>query len=146
MAYWRLFYHLVWTTKYREPVLTPDLDFRVHQFMVNDAEKKLYAPLCFVNRTADHIHALVSVRPAVSPADVAKQLKGASSRWFSLEFKRAFEWQEGYGVLSVSEENVQRVINYIKNQKKHHAEKTRVTELEVTQDWDGAKWIDSEIF
>ncbi|MBI4673911.1 MAG: hypothetical protein HY741_19870 [Chloroflexi bacterium] len=53
---------------------------------------------------------------------------------------------EGYGVLSVSEENAQRVVEYIKNQKKHHAAKTRLTEFEMTQDWDGAGWVDSEIF
>ena len=26
MAYWRLFYHFVWTTKNREPLLTPDIE------------------------------------------------------------------------------------------------------------------------
>ena len=48
--------------------------------------------------------------------------------------------------VSVSEENVQRVIEYIKNQKKHHAAKTRVREYEMTQDWNGTAWLDSEIF
>ncbi len=145
MPYWRLFYHFVWTTKNREPLLTPDIEARVHGFLRNEAEK-MQAPLCFVNGMAEHIHILASVRPAVSPADFVKQVKGASSRWISLKFERPFEWQEGYGALSVSEENVQRVIAYIKNQKQHHAEKTRWTLFEMTQDWDGKKWIENEIF
>ena len=145
MPYWRLFYHFVWTTKHREPLLTPEVELRVHGFLRNEAEK-MQAPLCFVNGMADHIHVLTSVRPAISPADFVKQLKGASSRWFSLKFERLFEWQEGYGVLSVSEENVQRVIAYIKNQKQHHAQRARWAELEMTQEWDGMKWSDSEIF
>ena len=146
MSYWRLFYHFVWTTKNREPLLTPDIELRVHGFLRNEADTKLHAPLCFVNGMPDHIHVLASVRPAVSPADFVKPLKGASSRWISLEFKRAFEWQEGYGVLSVSEENAQRVLEYIKHQKQHHAAKTRIMELEMTQDREGTRWIDSEIF
>lgn len=136
MAYWRLFYHFVWTTKNREPWLTPDLELRVHGRMRADADK-LAAPLFFVNGTTDHIHVLASVRPALSPADFVKQLKGASSRFVTTEFKRAFEWQEGYGVLSVSESNVQTVLQYIKNQKQHHAENKLWQEFEETNDWEG---------
>ncbi len=36
----------------------------------------------------------------VSPAAFVKQLKGSSSRFITLEFKRPFAWQEGYGVYS----------------------------------------------
>lgn len=146
MPYWRLFYHFVWTTKNRESLLSPDIEARVHQFLRNEADEHFRSPLCFINGMPDHVHVLTSVRPAISLSEVAKQLKGASSRWISLEFQRAFEWQEGYGVLSVSEENVQRVIGYIKNQKQHHAEKTRIREFELTQDWNGTAWNDSEIF
>lgn len=145
MSYWRLFYHFVWTTKNREPLLTPEIELRVHGFLRNEAEK-LRAPLCFVNGMSDHVHVCTSMRPVLSPADVAKQLKGASSRWISLKFERPFAWQEGYGVLSVSEGNVPRVIAYIKNQKQHHAEKTRLPEFEMTQEWNGKVWVDSEIF
>jgi putative transposase len=146
MPYWRLFYHFVWTTKNREPLLTPDIDFRVHQYSRDEADKHFQAPLCFANGMPDHVHVLASVRPAISPADFVKQLKGASSRWFSLEFDRAFEWQEGYGVLSVSEKETQSVINYIKNQKARHANKTRLEAFEETQDWNGTAWVNSQIF
>jgi REP element-mobilizing transposase RayT len=26
MPYWRMFYHIVWTTKHRAPLITPDLE------------------------------------------------------------------------------------------------------------------------
>ncbi|MFB6306711.1 MAG: transposase, partial [Flavobacteriales bacterium] len=32
-----------------------------------------------------------------------------------------FRWQEGYGIFSVSESQLSKVINYIKYQEKHHA-------------------------
>ncbi len=68
MPYWRLFYHLVWTTKNREPLLTPDIELRVHGFIRHEADK-FGAPLFFINGVADHIHALASGRPAIAPAD-----------------------------------------------------------------------------
>jgi putative transposase len=134
MAYWRLFYHFVWGTKNREPLLTPDIEPNVYRFLHAEANK-LHAPLFVVGGTPDHVHVLVAVRPSISPAAFMKQLKGSSSRFVSLEFKRPFEWQEGYGVLSVSEEDVPRVIAYIERQREHHASSTLVDSWEQTHHW-----------
>ncbi len=134
MAYWRLFYHFVWTTKNREPLLTPDIEPNVYRFLHAEANK-MYVPLFVIGGTMDHVHVLTAVRPAVSPADFMKQLKGSSSRFVSLEFKRPFEWQEGYGVFSVSEQDVPQVIAYVERQKQHHAEDTLVEEWEQTHHW-----------
>lgn len=95
----------------------------------------MYAPLSIIGGTEDHVHVLAAVRPAVSPADFVKQLKGSSSRFISLEFDRPFEWQEGYGVFSVSEQNVPEVRAYIENQKQHHAKGTFTDEWEQTHHW-----------
>lgn len=133
MPYWRLFYHLVWTTKRREPLLTPDIELRVHGFLRHEAEK-LNAKLVFVNGMADHVHVLVSVGPVTSPASLVKQLKGSSSRFVTTALQSSFQWQDGYGVLSVSDADVPRVIEYIKRQKEHHSNKTLRTEFEETND------------
>ena len=95
----------------------------------------MYAPLFVIGGTMDHVHVLVAVRLSVSPADFMKQLKGSCSRFVSLEFKRAFEWQEGYGVFSVSEQDVPDVIAYIEHQKQHHDEGTFIEEWEQTHHW-----------
>ncbi len=134
MAYWRLFYHFVWATKNREPSLTPDIEPNVYRFLHAEA-KKMYVPLFIIGGTADNVHVLAAVRPAVSPADFTKQLKGSTSRFISLEFKRPFEWQEGYGVFSVSESDLPRVIKYIDCQKEHHAQQTCIDEWEQVNDW-----------
>jgi putative transposase len=39
MAYWRLFYHFVWTTKNREPWLTSDIEPSVYRFIHAEANK-----------------------------------------------------------------------------------------------------------
>ena len=134
MAYWRLFYHFVWTTKNCEPLITQDIERNIYRFLHAEANK-MYAPLFIIGGTREHVHVLAAVRHAVSPAQFMKQLKGSSSRFISLEFKRPFEWQEGYGVFSVSENNVPGVIAYIEHQKQHHAEGTLVDEWEQTHDW-----------
>ena len=134
MAYWRLFYHFVWTTKNREPLLTADIETNVYRFLHAEA-KAMYVPLFVIGGIADHVHVLAAVRPAVSPADFMKQLKGSSSRFVTVAFKRPFEWQDGYGVWSVSETAVPRVIDYITHQKEHHANQTVVDEWEETHHW-----------
>ena len=134
MAHWRLFYHLVWTTKNREPLLTADIESNVYRFLHAEANK-LYVPLFVIGGTADHVHVLAAVRPAVSPAAFMKQLKGSSSRFVGLQFQRPFAWQEGYGVFSLSEPDVQRVIAYIQAQKQLHAEGTLIEQWEQTSDW-----------
>ncbi|MCI0394249.1 MAG: IS200/IS605 family transposase [Chloroflexi bacterium] len=134
MAYWRLFYHFVWTTKNRDPLLTPDIETNVYRFLHSEA-KKMYVPLFVVNGMPDHVHVLAAVRPAVSPADFMKQLKGSSSRFVTVAFKRPFEWQVGYGVLSVSEKHVPHVIKYIERQKEHHAENSLYEDWERADDW-----------
>jgi putative transposase len=134
MAYWRLFYHFIWTTKNREPLLTPAIEPNVYRFLHAEA-KKLYAPLFVIGGTGDHVHVLAAVRPSISPADFMKQLKGSSSRFITVAFKRPFEWQEGYGVLSVSEQAVPTVIDYIKRQKEHHAQNTVIEPWEQVHHW-----------
>ena len=129
MPKWRLFYHFNWATKYREHLITPEVELRLYGFLRQEAEK-LLAPLVYINGMPDHVHVLVSVRPAISPADVAKQLKGSSSHFMTHKLEHGFEWQDDYCVLSVSEKDVPRVIEYIKNQKQHHAQNTLWKEFE----------------
>jgi len=129
MPYWRLFYHLNWATKQREYLISPDIELRLYGFLRKEAEK-MFAPLAYVNGMPDHIHMLVRVRPALAPADLVKQLKGSSSHFITHQLARGFEWQQGYGVLSVSESDVPRIIEYIKNQKQHHADNTLWQALE----------------
>ena len=55
-----------------------------------------------------------------------EEVKSHSSKW--IKTKGAdyanFYWQDGYGAFSVNPAQVDRVINYIANQKEHHNKKT----------------------
>ena len=74
----------------------------------------------------DHIHALVMAKPTIALFEIAKFLKGDSSKWIHQEFSNmaAFAWQDGYGGLSVRKSDVPDVVSYIRNQREHHRRKT----------------------
>ena len=133
MPKWRLFYHFVWTTKNREPLITPDVEMRLYGMLRREAEK-FYAPLFYVNGMSDHTHVLASVRPAIAPAQFVQQLKGSSSHFMTHQLQMGFDWQDDYAVFSVSEHDVPRVIEYIKNQKQHHSANTLIPKWEFFGD------------
>jgi hypothetical protein len=55
-------------------------------------------------------------------ADFVKELKVSSSIWLkqNRNFPDFISWGEGYGGFTVSHQDKDRIIEYIKNQKEHH--------------------------
>ena len=125
MAHWRLFYHFVWATKNREPLLTPELRTPVFRYLAGKG-RELGATVLAVSGVEDHMHVVAAVPPRVAPAEFVKRLKGASSRLVSKEYELAFAWQEGYGVYSLSEEHVPAAVEYVRRQNEHHLGDTLV--------------------
>jgi REP element-mobilizing transposase RayT len=79
-----------------------------------------------IGGVADHVHVLLSL-PATVPISKALQLiKGGSSKWVHDTFPehRLFGWQEEYGAFSVSVSQLDKTIEYIRNQPEHHREMT----------------------
>ena len=75
-----------------------------------------------VNGVEDHVHCFPGLKPVVSVSELMKTVKAKSSKYVndhSLTSAR-FEWQEGYGVFSYGQSQVDRVYKYIQNQEEHH--------------------------
>ena len=120
-TYSRILLHVVFSTKGRARLITPDLEPRLHAYLggiVRD-EKGV---ACEIGGTGNHVHLLVSWRTDESVAGLVRRVKGGSSLWVHQTFPglQAFAWQEGYGAFSVSESRVERVREYISNQAEHH--------------------------
>ena len=66
------------------------------------------------------------VKPVHAPSDIAKWVKFDSSKWIHEEFANlgSFAWQDGFGAFTVSRSKVPDVIEYIKNQREHHAKES----------------------
>ena len=120
-TYTALFYHLVFSTKNREPWIRPEIEQRVWQFIGGIARKHRMSALQ-IGGVDDHIHALVKAPPIYAPSAIAQYLKGESSLWIHNEFPRlrGFSWQDGYGAFSVSRDDIPGLIEYIQNQREHH--------------------------
>ena len=110
--------HLIFGTHQRRPLIKPE--FRDDLFAyLGGIIREMNGTALIVNGTTDHVHMLVRIRPAPSPAEIARIIKTNSSRWIR-ERHAEFAWQTGYGVFSVSESNVSAVTKYIASQEEHH--------------------------
>lgn len=125
MPYVRIWIHLIWSTKNRKPILNDELREKVFSHMKENAQKKeIY--LDTINGASDHVHSLVSLKSDQTIAKVSQLLKGESSYWVNDQniVNGKFEWQDEYIAVSVSESMVDKMREYIRNQKEHHRTKT----------------------
>lgn len=125
MSYIRMWIHLVFATKDREPLLSKEIRYKVHEHIIqNCKEKSIY--LQAINGYTDHLHCLISLGREQSISKVTQLIKGESSFWINKHqlTETNFMWQDDYFAVSVSESSLQKVINYIKNQEIHHAKKS----------------------
>lgn len=126
-TYHQLHYHLVFTTKLRQPFLNPPLDTQLYAYTAGTLKNLDAQPLA-INGTADHIHLLIRLSPSHAPANLVRELKKATSNFIKPKIPQ-FAWQAGYGIFTVSESDVPKITNYIRTQKEHH--KTQSVEDEL---------------
>ena len=135
MPYWQLFYHIVWSTKDRLPLLTPEVEAVIYGFLRSKAIG-LGATLFALNGTVDHVHMVTAIAPAIAVAKFIGQVKGVASTKFNKSGQSAnpFFWQEEYGVFSFDGKRLPNYIAYVERQKEHHAQGTTISILERTDD------------
>jgi REP element-mobilizing transposase RayT len=124
-TYTQILYQIVFSTKYREPILIkPNREalFKYIWGVIKNKNCHLYR----INGVEDHIHILTHLHPAVSLASLVKDIKVSSSLYIKEHqlFNGFTNWQSGYGAFTYSIKEKNRVINYIKNQEEHHRKKT----------------------
>ena len=119
MPYWRLFYHIVWTTEDRYSWITANIEDFAYRVLTSNCEEK-GGQVFAINGMPDHIHVVVSIPPSISVASFVRDIKEASSSAICTEFDMPFAWQQGYGVFSVSERTLKGAIEYVLRQKEYH--------------------------
>lgn len=132
MSWVRVYIHVVFSTKNREPFLnSPELRKKVFQHIKKNAEQKGVWLDC-VNGWEDHAHCLISLGKEQSISKVMQLIKGESSFWINQNnlTKNNFVWQDDYWVVGVSESHLQVVRNYIHKQEEHHSKKTFTNEVD----------------
>jgi REP-associated tyrosine transposase len=123
MTYWRLHYHLIWSTFEREPNITLEREKLFYGVLYNKG-KELGLKIHAAGNIEDHVHIVVSIPPKLAVADCVRHLKGASA--FAINHldgsEGQFKWQGGYGALTIGEPSLDKVIDYAAKQKEHHRE------------------------
>ncbi len=133
MPYWKLYYHIVWATFERLPLIDGDRERIIHSTLYAKA-KELGLVVHAMGNVQNHLHVVASIPPTRSVAECVKHLKGASSRAVNAhETSHAFQWQEGYGALSFAERSFRTVVAYVKDQKQHHEQGTLIDLYEFTE-------------
>ncbi len=117
----KIWIHAIIGVKYREALITPEIEEPVHGF-IRDEFAKCKCHLDSLNGTADHIHVQFLLHPDLSIRQVMKQVKGASSHSINQSklLPHKFAWQVGFGAFSTSESQVSAIRGYIGKQKEHH--------------------------
>jgi len=130
-TYTQIYYHIVFSTKEREPVLKADRRQDLFGYVWGILKNK-QGHLYRINGVEDHVHIFSSLHPMVSLANLVKEIKTSSSQW--IKERRVFpsfsHWQDGYAAFTHCHKERDAVIEYIKTQEEHHRRTTFRDELQ----------------
>ena len=125
---YNLNYHIVWGTKYRNKVLTEQIEKDLKSLMYQIAEEKGFTIEHLEIGLDDHVHLLVSAPPKLSVTTIVSCLKGTSAfRLFRMHPElKSFYWKKedrhlwspSYYVESIGASNEKAVAKYIDDQRK----------------------------
>ena len=125
MSYVSSYYHCVFSTKERRPLITPGLQERLWPYLGGIARQNEMKAI-EIGGVADHVHILLSLPSTLSIAKAMQLIKGGSSKWVHESFPehRLFGWQVKYGAFGVSVSLLDKTIQYIQTQSEHHRKMT----------------------
>jgi REP element-mobilizing transposase RayT len=117
--------HIIFSTKNRKPFLGPDIQPRIWGYMSRTLQN-LECHDITVGGVADHVHILCNLTKKHAPMKVLEILKKDSSKFVkTLDHRcKQFQWQDGYGLFSVSPSHIPAVRRYIETQEAHHRRET----------------------
>jgi len=104
----KVYVHIIFSTKHRQNLIDDDIEGRLYEY-VGGICKNMESNPVQVGGYKNHIHILCTLSRKVSQMRLIQEIKQVP-----------FYWQDGYGIFSVSIRSVEKVSEYILNQKNHH--------------------------
>ncbi len=129
-TYSKLYYHIVFSTKNRQPFITPSIEVELHKYIAS-VLRGIGGSCVEISGMPDHLHLLAILPPKIAVSDALRDIKANSSKWIheSKPEHMKFAWQDGFSVFTVSKSQVEPVRKYIHEQKQHHAQRDFKNEL-----------------
>jgi len=119
---YELHYHLVFTTKYRKPVLRGDVGRRLRD-LTREICRSYDIEIVKGHVRPDHVHLFVSMPPHVAPSDAMKAIKGKTAHKLLREFRRVRRelygghlWSKGFFACSSGNVTDEVIADYVANQ------------------------------
>lgn len=125
-----LHYHIVFSTKNREPWIDDAWRDRLYAYM-GGVLRAGGGVLLAAGGMPDHVHLLCEIDKTVAIADAVRDIKANASRWVheTIADAESFAWQNGYAAFTVSHSGRDAVRTYLAHQAEHHRTMTFREEL-----------------
>ena len=120
-SYRQHLFHIVIRTKGSQPSIYLNHINDLCAYITGTVKNKK-SHLYRINGVENHLHILTDINPLLAPADFIRDIKVSSSIWMKAgNLFPAFKgWSVGYGSFTCSYRDLDRLIEYIKNQQVHH--------------------------
>ncbi len=124
--------HIVFSTKHRQPFISKEIEKELFAYLAGMCMNRESIPI-IVGGYLDHVHILCALSKKIALTKLVEVVKSHSSKWIKTkgEDLANFYWQDGYAAFSVNPGQVDRVIQYIANQRQHHEKRNFQNELRV---------------
>jgi putative transposase len=121
----RLYYHIVWTTRGRLPLLNAELAAFLGHYLRSIARQER-AHVLEMGIVTTHLHLLVRTDPQAHLSRLVQRFKGGSAHQANVERlghgAEGLRWAKGYTLETVSPRNLDAVRQYLRTQQERHPE------------------------
>ena len=124
-TYSQLLVQIIFAVRGRQNLISNRWKDELFRYITGIVTKKGQKLLC-INGVKDHVHILIGLKPDISISDLVRDIKNNSTNFINRnEFVAGkFSWQTGFAAFSYSNSQMDKVVQYITNQEKHHHKKT----------------------
>lgn len=124
-TYSQIYIQVVFSVQNRKALIHDSWEDELHKYITGIIQNK-GQKLIAINGMPDHIHIFIGMKPNCCLSDLVREIKKSSNSFINeKQFTPIpFYWQEGFGAFSYSFSHIDKVVQYIKNQKTHHRKKT----------------------
>jgi len=117
-----IYVHAVFSTKNRKPFFkNENIREDLHSYIAKIISEQDSLPI-EIGGHEDHVHVLFNLSENVSLDDLLNLIKTNSSKWLKTQGEEfaEFQWQSGYGAVTIGEPDRIETIDHIKNQDEYH--------------------------
>lgn len=121
----QVYIQIVFAVQSRQNLINKDFKDEVYKYIsgiISNKDHKLIA----INGMPNHIHIFIGMKPKESISDLVRDIKRGSSNFINSKnwIRGKFNWQVGYGAFSYGHSQINKVVQYIQTQEKHHSKWT----------------------